>query len=595
MDYETLDWMDAFDDSVFTDTIEANDTSALTGFENTETETEASSPLETNETETNETEANNNATQPSDDFFTNFTPTINFSMARAAGPSSMHNDAHSKGSDPASGSTPSSKDDDDDIDIDKYYGGGETSGDDPNDQGGYGSNWDDDDDDDDDDIDKYYGGGKTDGDDDDDDDYGTWTDQDRAEFAKEVAEKAGEEAAATAAAAELAIKNAAINHEDYVEKIRKSTEIENKINNAIAGLNSGEGVGTEESAKAHKAMAEAADKYGENSDEYKKAVAEAIDIDKKELERLQGLNNKIDKDIEQTRDALNKSLKEVKDAKTKAQEAFEKAQAAKENAGTLAGEAAEAFERAQEKQKEWEQKQAEIAEAEKAKAAELAGKSDGGDGGTSNSNSAINNTTTFDLSKTLAKAGAKMTEKEYGQVADFVAKYPGLASFIDGGLTNVEKSAIGNVIAGIQAINAGNYLTAVKEFAQAFGMTLVATFQLLATKAYGLGPRILGIIKSFMENENINYDSQDEDFKTFKEMRDGYDGDSSELMALYKTSKGTTDQKQTFDYMKDNAATNVDEYNEGLVEDVNKVVSDASRKVIHYSPYVLEAVKKWRC
>ena len=65
-------------------------------------------------------------------------------------------------------------------------------------------------------------------------------------------------------------------------------------------------------------------------------------------------------------------------------------------------------------------------------------------------------------------------------------------------------------------------------------------------------------------------------------------------MALYKTAKGTTDQKQTFDYMKDNAATNVGEYNEGLIEDVNKVVSDASRKVIHYSPYVLEAVKKWR-
>ena len=545
---ETLDWMDKFDDSVFTDIIEANDSSALTDFENTETETE--SPLEADETET--TSTSEGVTKSNNNFFKYLTPTI----SRAAGPSSMNNDAHSKGDKPSSKSSKKTTvDDDDDIDIDTYYGGR-----------------------------------KTDGDDDDDDDYGSWTDKDREKAAKEVADAAGKEAAAAATKVKLAYQNAEDAEKDFYKKNATAEKLKAKSAAAINGIKSGEGTGSEKSKKAHEAIEEAANTYGENSEEYKQAVAAAKEVDMKELEDLAAALDKSAKDLVQAVNNAEAAVKAVEDAKSKAQEAFDRAQSAKEYAGTLAAEAKEAFDRAQEKQKEWEQekKQKELEDAE------IAGKSDSDNNTSTDINSAINNNTTFDLSKALAKAGAKMTKTEYKQVADFVADYPGLASFIDGGLTNVEKSAVGNVVAGIQAINTGNYLTAVKEFAQAFGMTLVATFQLLATKAYGLGPRILGIIKSFMENKNINYNSHDKDFETFKEMRDGYDGDSSELMALYKTAKGTTDQKQTFDYMKNNVATNVGEYNEGLVEDVNKVVSDASRKVIHYSPYVLEAVKKWR-
>ena len=546
---ETLDWMDEFDDSVFDDTIEANDTSALTGFENNnETSNETSSPLEATETET--TSTSEDVTQSSDDFFKYFTPTI----SRAAGPSSMNNDAHSKGDKPTGGTN--NKDDDKDIDLDDYYGGG-----------------------------------KTDGDDDDDDDYGSWTDKDRLEAAKEVADAANKESAAASAEAELADKEykdllsqAGDKLSELVAATGKKKDALNEYNSINKGdfanvdvdnLGEGKTITLKDGSEAtyyeytgtNAAEKAATDAYNEAIDRLAEAISD-FENAKKDLSDCGNLA----KDAKSKADA----------AAERAKEALAKAQSAKEYAGTLSAEAKEAFDRAQEKQKEWEQKQ---------KDAEANDK----DGGTSNTDkdSAINNNVTFDLAKTLADSGAKMTEKEYGQVADFVAAHPELASIINGGLTNAEKHTIGNVIAGIQAINAGNYLTAVKEFAQGFGMTLVSAVQMIASGIYGAGTRILGIVKSFMENPNINYTSQDEDFKTFKEMRDEY-GDSSELMALYKTAKGTTDQKQTFDYMKDNAATNVGEYNEGLVEDVNKVVSDASRKVIHYSPYVLEAVKKWR-
>ena len=607
---ETLDWMDEFDDSVFTDIIEANDSSALTGFENTDTETETASPLEADKTETAST--SEDVTQSSDDFFKYFTPTI----SRAAGPSSMNNDARSKGNKPAGGTN---KDIDPDIDIDDYYGGGKTDGDDPNDQGGYGRNWKDHDVDPDIDIDDYYGGGKTDGDDDDDDDYGTRIDKDIAEAAQAAAKAAGKEAEAAATKYQVFNQNAKDAKKDYKKKMtatKKAKDDFEELKQAYetyTAYKNGANLSEAEMGKAKKTF----DKYGlnkvfdgalvggvfgvnmdgsnpESGKRIEEAITQFVDNTEKILTNLENKYNKAKKAEDQAQDTYDKAVAAAKVAKDKAQESFDKAQAAEKYAGTLAGEAKEAFDRAKEKQKEWEQKQKELEAAEAAEAAKKAGKSDSDNNTSTVTNSAVNNTTTFNLSETLAKAGAKMTKTEYKQVADFVAKYPGLASFIDGGLTNVEKSAIGNVVAGIQAINADNYLTAVKEFAQAFGMTLVSTFQLLATKAYGLGPRILGIIKSFMENKNINYNSHDKDFETFKEMRDGYDGDSSELMALYKTAKGTTDQKQTFDYMKDNAATNVGEYNEGLIEDVNKVVSDASRKVIHYSPYVLEAVKKWR-
>lgn len=55
-----------------------------------------------------------------------------------------------------------------------------------------------------------------------------------------------------------------------------------------------------------------------------------------------------------------------------------------------------------------------------------------------------------------------------------------------------------------------------------------------------------------------------------------------------------TTSKQTYDYMKDTGATNVEEYNRGLTEDINKVVSDSAKKVIKHSPYVMIAVEKWR-
>ena len=311
----------------------------------------------------------------------------------------------------------------------------------------------------------------------------------------------------------------------------------------------------------------------------------AVDARNEAIDRLAEATDDYEnakKDYKDYINSYNAAKSKADTAAEKAKEALAKTQAAKDKAGTLSAEAKEAYERAQEKQKEWEQKQKDAEANEK-----------DGSNNTSNSNSAVNNPVTFDLAKTLADSGANMTEKEYGQVADFVAAHPELASIINGGLTNAEKHTIGNVIAGIQAINAGNYLTAAKEFAQGLGMTLVSAVQLISTGIYGAGARILGIVKSFMENPNINYGSHNKDFETFEKMRAEY-GDSSELQALYDTAKGTTEQKQTFDYMKDNAATNVGEYNEGLVEDVNKVVSDASRKVIHYSPYVLEAVKKWR-
>lgn len=557
---ETLDWMDAFDDSVFTDTIEANDTSALTGFENTETETETTSPLEANETETTDSlEADNNATQSSDDFFTNFTPTINFSMARSAGPSSINNNAHSKGDKPASSKDDKPAPDDDDPDID---------------------------------LDDYYGGGKTDGDDDDDDDYGSWTDHDRAKFAKEIAEKEGKEAEAAAAESDLADK--------------KLKDIQSKVDGKLSEFNAASDKKKDAINDYHsinKGDFENIDvddlKVGEtvtlaNGDEVtymeytgtNAAEKAAVDARNEAIDRLAEAYADYEnakKDYNDYVNSYNAAKSKAESAAEKAKEALEKVQAAKDKAGTLSAEALEATKRAEEKQKEWEQKQ---------KDAEANEKGDN-NSNTSNKDSAVNNPVTFDLAKTLADSGAKMTETEYGQVADFVAAHPELASILSGGLTNAEKSSVANVIAGIQAINAGNFLTAVKEFAQGFGMTLVSAVQLIASGIYGAGPRILGVIKSFMENPNINYGSHNKDFETFEKMRAEY-GDSSELQALYDTAKGTTEQKQTFDYMKDNAATSVGEYNEGLVEDVNKVVSDASRKVIHYSPYVLEAVKKWR-
>ena len=548
---ETLDWMDEFDDSVFDDTIEANDTSALTGFENsTETSTETASPLEANETET--TSTSEDVTPISNDFFTNFTPTISF----AAGPSSMENNTSSKGDKPASSKTDKT-DNDDDKDID---------------------------------IDDYYGGGKTDGDDDSDDDYGSWTDKDRSEAAKEIAEAAEKEAEKSAAESELADKELEDIRSQVNEKLGEYNAASDKMKDAINEYNSvskGDFANVDvDDLKEGKTVTL---KDGQEVTYYEYAGTNAI-----EKAAVDARNEAIDRlveadvDYEKTKkeyfvdyvNSYNAAKTKAEAAKEKAKEALSKAQAAKENAGTLAGEAKEAFERAEAKQKEWEQKQKESEANEK-------------DGGTSNKDSAVNNPVTFDLAKTLANSGAKMTETEYGQVSDFVANHPELASIIDGGLTNAEKASVANVIAGIQAINAGNYLTAVKEFAQGLGMTLVSAVQLIASGIYGAGTRILGTIKSFMENPNINYNSHNKDFETFEKMRAEY-GDSSELQALYDTAKGTTDQKQTFDYMKDNAATNVGEYNEGLVKDVNKVVSDASRKVIHYSPYVLEAVKKWR-
>lgn len=562
---ETLDWMDEFDDSVFTDdTIEANDSSALTGFDNSNTEAETSvveSPLEANETETINTLED--TTPISNDFFTNFTPTINFSMARAAGPSSMHNNASSKGDKPANGSSSSSSSS---GDIDNDYG--PQLPDKPSKPS------------------KPSGGlpglgGES---------YKDWSDREKSEAAQKAADAAEKESAAASAEAELADKeykdlqsqvdgklsdyNAAVDERNAAsDNYFKSNENFSNVdyNNIKEGktvtLKDGQEVTYYEYTGTNAIEKAAVDARNEAIDRLAEATA----------------------DYENAKKSWNDYLGSYNDAKAKAdaaaekaKEALSKAQAAKEKAGTLAGEAKEAYERAEAKQKEWEQKQKEAEANEK-------------DGGTSTSNkdSAVNNPVTFDLAKTLADAGAKMTETEYGQVADFVANHPEMASIISGGLTNAEKSAVGNVIAGIQAINAGNYLTAVKEFAQGFGMTLVSAVQLIASGIYGAGPRILGTIKSFMENPNINYDSHNKDFETFEKMRAEY-GDSSELQALYDTAKGTTDQKQTFDYMKDNAATNVGEYNEGLVEDVNKVVSDASRKVIHYSPYVLEAVKKWR-
>lgn len=551
---ETLDWMDEFDDSVFTDTIEANDTSALTGFENTETGAEASSPLEANETETTNTEY---TTQPNADFFTNFTPTINFSMARSAGPSSMSNDASSKGDKPASSSSSSSKDDDKDIDLDDYYGGG-----------------------------------KTDGDDDGDDDYGSWTDHDRAEAAKEVAEALGKESAAAAAESELAdkeLKDIQSQVDGKMSEFNAASDKKKAAMNDYYSISKGDFANVDGDYLKEGKTVTLND--GQEVTYYEYTGTNAIEKD-----AVDARNEAIDRLAEATDDYENAKkdwsdfTKSYNDAKSKADAAAEKAkealaktQAAKENAGTLVGEAKEAFGRAEAKQKEWEQKQ---------KEAEANEKGDN-NSNTSNKDSAVNNPVTFDLAKTLADAGAKMTETEYGQVADFVAAHPELSSILSGCLTNAEKSSVANVIAGIQAINAGNYLTAVKEFAQGLGMTLVSAVQFIASGIYGAGPRILGTIKSFMENPNINYGSHNKDFETFEKMRAEY-GDSTELQALYDTAKGTTDQKQTFDYMKDNAATSVGEYNEGLVEDVNKVVSDASRKVIHYSPYVLEAVKKWR-
>ena len=562
MDYETLDWMDAFDDSVFTDTIEANDTSAITGFENTETSTETSSPLEENETETNETEADNNATQLNDDFFTNFTPTVNFSMARSAGPSSMNNDASSKGDKPAGGSSSSTSKnntDDDDKDIS---------------------------------LDDYYGGGKTDGDDDDDDDYGSWTDHDRAEAAKEIAESLGKESEAAAAESELADKELEDIKSQVNEKLGEYNAASDKMKDAINDYNSvskGDFANVDvDDLKEDKTVTL---KDGQEVTYYEYTGTNAAQKAANDA-RNEAIDRLVSADVDYAKakkdymvdyvNSYNAAKTKAEAAKAKAQEALAKAQAAKENAGTLSAEAKEAYERAEAKQKEWEQKQKDAEANEK-----------GDNNTTSNKDSAVNNPVTFDLAKTLADAGAKMTETEYGQVSDFVSNHPELASILSGGLTNAEKSSVANVIAGIQAINAGNFLTAVKEFAQGFGMTLVSAVQMIASGIYGAGPRILGTIKSFMENPNINYGSHNKDFETFEKMRAEY-GDSSELQALYDTAKGTTEQKQTFDYMKDNAATSVGEYNEGLVEDVNKVVSDASRKVIHYSPYVLEAVKKWR-
>lgn len=568
---ETLDWMDEFDDSVFTDdTIEANDTSAITGFDNAETaNTEASSPLEANETETTNTE---DTTQPSEDFFTNFTPTINFSMARAAGPSSMENNASSKGD---------SKNDSKNDSKDNTTSAGGSTG-----------------------IDNDYGpqlpdkpskpskpsggrlpglGGES---------YESWSAREKSEAAKEAADIAENESAKSNAEAQLAdqayrdlqakaddkyseFEAAANKNKDAIDDYNKSSkdfsniDYDNLKEEKTVTLKDGSEVtyyeytGSNPTEKAiNDARNEAIDRLAEATADYENAK----------------------KDYSDYVNSVNTAKSKSEAAAEKAKEALAKAQAAKENAGTLAGEAKEAFDRAQEKQKEWEQKQ---------KDAEAAEKGDHGNNTSTSDNSAVNNPVTFDLAKTLADSGATMTEKEYGQVADFVAEHPELASIINGGLTNAEKATIGNVIAGIQAINAGNYLTAVKEFAQGFGMTLVSAVQLIASGIYGAGPRILGIIKSFMENPNINYNSQNKDFETFEKMRAEY-GDSSELQALYDTAKGTTEQKQTFDYMKDKSATNVGEYNEGLVEDVNKVVSDASRKVIHYSPYVLEAVKKWK-
>lgn len=557
---ETLDWMDAFDDSVFTDTIEANDTSALTGFENTETETETTSPLEANETETTDSlEADNNATQSSDDFFTNFTPTINFSMARSAGPSSINNNAHSKGDKPASSKDDKPAPDDDDPDID---------------------------------LDDYYGGGKTDGDDDDDDDYGSWTDHDRAEAAKEIAEKEGKEAEAAAAESDLADKKLKDIQSKVDGKLSEFNAASDKKKDAINdyhSINKGdfENIDVDDLKVGETVTLATGDEVtymeytGTNA-----AEKAAVDARNEAIDRLAEAYADYEnakKDYNDYVNSYNAAKSKAESAAEKAKEALEKVQAAKDKAGTLSAEALEATKRAEEKQKEWEQKQ---------KDAEANEKGDN-NSNTSNKDSAVNNPVTFDLAKTLADSGAKMTETEYGQVADFVAAHPELASILSGGLTNAEKSSVANVIAGIQAINAGNFLTAVKEFAQGFGMTLVSAVQLIASGIYGAGPRILGVIKSFMENPNINYGSHNKDFETFEKMRAEY-GDSSELQALYDTAKGTTEQKQTFDYMKDNAATSVGEYNEGLVEDVNKVVSDASRKVIHYSPYVLEAVKKWR-
>ena len=562
MDYETLDWMDAFDDSVFTDTIEANDTSAITGFENTETSTETTSPLEANETETTSTsEADtNNVTQSSEDFFTNFTPTINFSMARSAGPSSMNNDAHSKGDKPTGDKpTGGTKDDDDDKDID---------------------------------LDDYYGGGKTDGDDDDDDDYGSWTDHDRAEFAKEIAESLGKDSEAAAAEAELTDKELKDIQSQVDGKLSEFNAASDKMKDAINDYDSVskgdfENIDVDDLKDGKTVTLEDGNevKYFEytGTNAAEKAVVDARNEAIDRLVKATADYVKAKKDWSDFGKSYNAAKSRADAAAEKAKEALAKTQAAKDKAGTLSAEAKEAYERAEAKQKEWEQKQ---------KDAEANEKGDN-NSNTSNSNSAVNNPVTFDLAKTLADAGAKMTETEYGQVADFVAAHPELASILSGGLTNAEKSSVANVIAGIQAINAGNFLTAVKEFAQGFGMTLVSAVQLIASGIYGAGPRILGTIKSFMENPNINYGSHNKDFETFEKMRADY-GDSSELQALYDTAKGTTEQKQTFDYMKDNAATSVGEYNEGLVEDVNKVVSDASRKVIHYSPYVLEAVKKWK-
>ena len=556
---ETLDWMDEFDDSVFTDdTIEANDTSALTGFDdNAETSTETASPLEANET-VNETEADNNI---SDDFFTNFTPTVNFSMARAAGPSSMENNASSKGDKPANGSSSSSSSS---GDVDNDYG--PQLPDKPSKPSG-----------------RLPGlGGES---------YKDWSDREKSEAAQKAADAAEKESASASAEAELADKEYKDLQSQVDDKLsdfnaaadEKKAALDN-YNNVSRGdfLN----VDTNNVKKGKTVTL----KDGQEVTYYEYTGTNAI-----EKAAVDARNEAIDRLAEATADyenakkdwsdfgnSYNAAKSKADAAAEKAKEALSKAQAAKDKAGTLAGEAKEAYERAEEKQKEWEQKQKEAEANEK-------------DGGTSTSNkdSAVNNPVTFDLAKTLADAGAKMTETEYSQVADFVANNPEMASIISGGLTNAEKSAVGNVIAGIQAINAGNYLTAVKEFAQGFGMTLVSAVQLIASGIYGAGPRILGTIKSFMENPNINYNSHNKDFETFEKMRAEY-GDSSELQALYDTAKGTTEQKQTFDYMKDNAATNVGEYNEGLVEDVNKVVSDASRKVIHYSPYVLEAVKKWR-
>lgn len=566
---ETLDWMDEFDDSVLTDSIEANDSSAITGFENSTetTNTETASPLEANNSNA---DSNSSVTQPSveisDDFFEYLTPKI----SRSAGPSSMSNDA--KG-DTSSSSTSGESD------------SGSASGDSTGGSTG---------------IDNEYGpqlpdkpskpsgrlpglGGES---------YESWSAREKSEAAKEAADIAENESAKSNAEAQLAdqayrdlqaqaddkyseFEAAADKNKDAIDDYNKSSkdfsniDYDNLKEEKTVTLKDGSEVtyyeytGSNPTEKAiNDARNEAIDRLAEATADYENAK----------------------KDYSDYVNSVNTAKSKSEAAAEKAKEALAKAQAAKDKAGTLSAEAKEAFDRAQEKQKEWEQKQ---------KDAEAAEKGDNGNNTSTSDNSAVNNPVTFDLAKTLSNSGAKMTEKEYGQVADFVANHPELASIINGGLTNAEKSAVGNVIAGIQAINAGNYLTAVKEFAQGFGMTLVSAVQLIASGIYGAGPRILGIIKSFMENPNINYGSNSKDFETFEKMRAEY-GDSSELQALYDTAKGTTEQKQTFDYMKDKSATNVGEYNEGLVEDVNKVVSDASRKVIHYSPYVLEAVKKWR-